>query len=129
MFGSGQFIYVEKYHFITDDVMAHEGNIIYCHIITDITTDDGTVVQTNRQLQVVKFNKEGFQFANADKAIEGTVLDQLWIEFISYQHFGPVIGMIGIFFQGFYFCIGELAVSDAAPVLDITEMVFILSFG
>jgi hypothetical protein len=60
--------------------MTQVVNVIDHHIVSQVTADDGTVIQTHWHPEVMELKEIRFQFSDPDKAIEFTILDQGWIE-------------------------------------------------
>ena len=71
--------------------MAKVIYIVDTYIIAKITTDDGAVVQANRQTEIMKFEVKRFQFADPDQSIKFTVLYQFGIKSGGNKYLIPVI--------------------------------------
>ena len=77
MISSMQFVHVGNHHFVANYVMGDIINVVDDHIITEIATDDGTIVQTDRHDNVVVFQRNAFQFAYTHQSKKLAVFHQL----------------------------------------------------
>jgi hypothetical protein len=74
----------------------------------------------------MKFQKVGGKLSDADQSEELAVLDQFGVESIGDEDVVPVGRGIPVANQHFDLVCGKLPVTDTAPVLDVSEIIFIL---
>ena len=78
-----EFVYIYNDPFIPRNVVAHVIDIVDNYIITKITTDDRTIVKSNLQTYIMVFKKNIFKFADPVQTKKVTVLNKIWIKWIS----------------------------------------------
>jgi hypothetical protein len=66
-------------------------NVVDADIITQIATDDSTVVQTNRHPEVMELPIEWKHSTDPDQSEELAILNKIRIEFVSHKDLIPVI--------------------------------------
>jgi hypothetical protein len=109
--------------------MCHVIHIIYDHVVAEIRTDDGAVIEPYGQAQVLELKEERFQFTDPDKPEKCAILDEVWIKGIRNQYIIPVIRTVVVTNQHLYFRRSQFTIADTIPVLPVAQMVFISALG
>src|SRR5689334_288226 len=103
MIRNSQLVYIHNDHLITGNVMTHVVYIINDYIITEIATDNSTIVQTHRQPDVMKRKIKCFQFPNPYETKEFAVLYEFGIESVGNKDTVPIIRCVPVSNEHFYF--------------------------
>jgi len=125
--GRGYFVYIYNDHFVADDIMRQVIAVVDNHIIAQVSADDGAVVQPHRPAQVVKFQVERLQLADANQSIEFTVLHQFGRKSVRNKDLVPVVRGIAVAYQHLYFIRGQLPVVNGVFTLPVAQVVFIFT--
>ena len=108
--------------------MTEEVHIVDGYVVANVGADDSAVVDANRKAEVVELEKEGFEFADAYQPKELASLNEVGIEWVGDHQLRPVVGSILILLQSGDLLLCQMPEEVGAPVLNIAEMIFILSF-
>src|SRR6185295_33140 len=98
MFSGFYFIYINKDHVITNDIVRQVTYIIYHYIIPDITADNRTVIESDRPAEIMKFQIIRFEYPNPHQSEKITMMDKFGQERIGNQYEIPVVCIIPGFF-------------------------------
>src|SRR6476619_1173256 len=103
MIRNSQFVHIHYDHFIPGNVMTHVVYVINNYIIPEIATDNGAVVQADRQPDIMKRKIKRFEFSNSDKTKELTIFYKFRVKRVGDQDTIPVIRCIPVTNKHFYF--------------------------
>src|SRR5260221_11655434 len=110
MIGGGYLIYINQDDIITYYVVRQVAHVVDHYIVSNITTDYGTVVQTHRSAQIVKFELIRFQNSDAYQSKELALVNKIGHKLICDFNKMPVIRCVPVFFQFFYFVSFQMAI-------------------
>jgi len=103
--------------------------VIDADVVAQVAADDGAVIESDGSAQIMKFQVIRIQSAYTDQPEELTVLDKFGCKGIGYQYVVPVGGGVAIAYEHFYFIGCQPAIVVVLPFLEITQVIFVLSFG
>ena len=75
------------------------------------------------------FKGDTFQLSHPYQSIKFAMLYQLRVEGVGYVDIIPIVGSIVIANEDLYFIGGQVAVADAVFILQVAQVVFVLSIG